>query len=32
LAVSVDNIFDETYYEYYLTDGCTVFAELTLRY
>ncbi|WP_172684053.1 TonB-dependent receptor plug domain-containing protein [Desulfosarcina cetonica] len=31
-SVSVDNIFDETYYEYYETDGCTVFAELTVRY
>ncbi len=31
-SVSVDNIFDETYYEYYLTDGFTAYAELTLRY
>jgi iron complex outermembrane receptor protein len=32
LSVAVDNIFDETYYQYYQTDGCTVFAELTVRY
>ena len=32
LALSVDNIFDEGYYEYYKSDGRTFFAELTLRY
>ena len=31
-SVAVDNIFDETYYQYYLTDGCTVFAELAVHY
>ena len=31
-SVSVDNIFDKSYYEYYLTDGCTVFAEMTVRF
>lgn len=32
LSVCVDNIFDEAYYQYYKTDGRTIFAELTLRY
>ena len=32
LALSVDNIFDEEYYEYYRTEGQTYFAELTLKY
>ncbi|MBW2304895.1 MAG: TonB-dependent receptor [Deltaproteobacteria bacterium] len=32
ISLSVDNIFDEQYYEYYKTDGRTFFAELTLRY
>jgi len=32
ISLSVDNIFDKEYYEYYKTDGRTFFAELTLRY
>lgn len=32
LSLSVDNILDERYYEYYRTDGRTFFLELTLRY
>lgn len=32
ISLSVDNISDEKYYEYYKTDGRTFFAELTLRY
>jgi len=32
VSLSVDNIFDKVYYEYYKTDGRTFFAELTLRY
>jgi hypothetical protein len=32
IAVSVSNVFDETYYQYYETEGRTVLAELTLRY
>ncbi|MBN1614727.1 MAG: TonB-dependent receptor, partial [Deltaproteobacteria bacterium] len=32
ISLSVDNILDEEYYEYYKTDGRTFFAELTLRY
>jgi len=32
VSLSVDNIFDKEYYEYYKTDGRTVFAELTWRY
>lgn len=32
LSLSVDNIFDEEYYEYYQNDGRTFFAELTFRY
>jgi iron complex outermembrane receptor protein len=32
IAVSVSNIFDETYYQYYEGEGRTVLAELTLRY
>ncbi len=32
IAVSVNNIFDETYYQYYQSEGRTVLAELTLRY
>lgn len=32
LALSVDNVFDEGYYEYYKSDGRTFFAELTFRY
>ena len=31
-SVSVNNILDKTYYEYYLTDGCTLFAEMTVRF
>ena len=32
ISLSVDNILDKEYYEYYKTDGRTFFAELTLRY
>ncbi|MDY6853178.1 MAG: TonB-dependent receptor [Thermodesulfobacteriota bacterium] len=32
ISLSVDNIFDEEYYEYYEGDGRTYFCELTLRY
>ncbi|MFH1153888.1 MAG: TonB-dependent receptor [Pseudomonadota bacterium] len=32
LTLSVDNILDEEYYEYYRTDGRTFLVELTLRY
>jgi iron complex outermembrane receptor protein len=32
ISLSVDNILDEEYYEYYKTDGRTFFTELTLRY
>ncbi len=32
ISLSADNIFDEEYYEYYLTEGQTYFAELTLKY
>lgn len=32
ISLSVDNILDEEYYEYYKTDGRTFFAEFTLRY
>ena len=32
ISISVDNIFDEEYYEYYEDYGRTFFAELTLRY
>ncbi|SMC95471.1 iron complex outermembrane recepter protein [Desulfocicer vacuolatum DSM 3385] len=32
LSLSVDNILDEEYYEYYKGDGRTFFAELTFRY
>ncbi len=32
IAVSVNNVFDETYYQYYHSEGRTVLAELTLRY
>jgi iron complex outermembrane receptor protein len=32
LSVSVDNLFDEEYFEYYQCDGRTVFCELTLKY
>lgn len=32
VSLSIDNILDEEYYEYYKTDGRTFFAEVTLRY
>ncbi len=32
LSVAVDNIFDEETYQYYQTDGRTIFAEFTWRY
>jgi iron complex outermembrane receptor protein len=32
ISLSVDNIFDEEYWEYYRGDGRTFFCELTLRY
>ena len=32
ISLSVDNIFDEEYYEYYEGDGRTFFCELILRY
>jgi iron complex outermembrane receptor protein len=32
VSLSVENILDEEYFEYYKSDGCTVFAELTLKY
>ncbi len=32
LSVCADNIFDEEYYQYYKTDGRTIFAEMTVRY
>jgi len=32
ISLSVENILDEQYYEYYKTDGRTFFAEFTLRY
>ncbi|WP_456385541.1 TonB-dependent receptor plug domain-containing protein [Desulfolithobacter sp.] len=32
VSLSVDNILDEEYYQYYKTDGRTFFAELTVRY
>lgn len=32
ISLSVDNIFDEEYYEYYKVDGRTFFAEITFRY
>ncbi|RLB20853.1 MAG: hypothetical protein DRG76_10175 [Deltaproteobacteria bacterium] len=31
-SLSVDNIFDKEYYEYYRGDGRTFFCELTIRY
>ncbi len=31
-SISVDNILDKEYYEYYKTSGRTFFAELTLKY
>jgi iron complex outermembrane recepter protein len=32
VSLSVENILDEEYYEYYKSDGCTVFAEVTFKY
>jgi len=32
ISLSVDNIFDEEYFEYYMPEGRTYFCELTLRY
>ena len=32
ISLTVDNILDEEYYEYYLSDGRTAFAEITFRY
>ena len=32
LSLSVDNILDKEYYEYYKSDGRTFFAELTFKY
>jgi iron complex outermembrane receptor protein len=32
LSLSVDNILNKKYYEYYLPMGRTFFAECTLRY
>lgn len=32
IAISVDNIFDETCYQYYKTDGRTVMAEISFQY
>lgn len=32
ISLSVDNIFDEEYFEYYKGDGRTFFCELTIRY
>jgi len=32
ISLSVDNIFDKEYYEYYKQDGRTFFCELTVRY
>jgi iron complex outermembrane receptor protein len=32
LSLSVENLLDEEYFEYYKTDGRTFFAELTVRY
>ena len=32
ISLSVDNILDETYWEYYKGDGRTYFVELTLKY
>ena len=32
ISLSVDNIFDEEYWEYYEGDGRTYFVELTLKY
>lgn len=31
-SLSVDNIFDKEYYEYYKTDGRTFFFEVTMKY
>lgn len=31
-SVSLENLLDEEYYEYYKTEGRTIFAEVTLRY
>jgi iron complex outermembrane receptor protein len=32
LSLSMNNILDEDYYQYYKYDGRTVFAELALRF
>ena len=32
VSLSVDNLFDREYYEYYLTNGRTYMAEVSLRY
>ena len=32
ISLSVDNLFDKEYYEYYIQDGRSWFCELTIRY
>ncbi len=32
ISLSVDNIFDEEYYEYYQTDGRTFFCEISYKF